>query len=84
MDKHTSTIAQLAALFLLLLVVVILALHGTKEDGTLLAQLVTGAVGIAGAIAGFSKHSDQPAPGTTTATVTSTSQPATGPERQTS
>lgn len=54
MFKNTSTLAQIIALGLLLLTVVILAC--LKLDVSLMHDLVMGAVGLAGAIAGFSQH----------------------------
>lgn len=59
LKDNVSIFVSLGALAVMLLVVVILALHGMSEDATLLSQLVTGAVGIAGAIAGLSQQSKE-------------------------
>lgn len=62
LKDHVSLFVSLGALAVMLLVVVILALHGMSEDATLLSQLVTGAVGIAGAIAGLSQQTKEKDP----------------------
>lgn len=62
LKDNVSILVSLASLAIMLGVVVILVMHGMSEDATLLSQLVTGAVGIAGAIAGLSqqgKHKDE-------------------------
>lgn len=58
MDKYVSSIIQISALALLLITVIILST--LKLDISLMHDLVMGAVGLAGAIAGFSQHTATP------------------------
>ncbi len=51
MKEHFQAVASLLALFMVIVTVIFLALHGMKDE-TLLAILATGAVGIANTIAG--------------------------------
>ena len=69
MKEHANILASLAALLLLLTTAVIFFCHGLK-DNTIPLVIITGAVGIAQAIAGIKPS--QPPPGTQQSTLTIT------------
>lgn len=66
MKEHFNAIAALVALFMVIAAVLVLTLHGMKDE-TLLAILATGSVSIAQQIAGIKPAVPPPPPGSTLA-----------------
>ena len=62
MKDHTPIIAMLAALAMMLGALLALAISVKDADKTILVTLANGAIGIAGAIGGFSMNSSRVPP----------------------